>query len=137
MGSSAHFCNMGTAKATVLPLPVLLLPIMSAPERIAGMQDFWMGVGRRMEREERVARSQGETERVAKLEWGSTVLPLWRVGGRIVEGWLVGGGCEGRGLMREIGAGRGRGLASSEEDAESDGDGESLRRFLEGPFVMF
>jgi hypothetical protein len=39
-GSSAHFCKMGAAKATVLPEPVLLPPIQSLPLRISGIQPF-------------------------------------------------------------------------------------------------
>ena len=38
MGSSAHFCSIGTANATVFPEPVLLPPMQSRPLRISGMQ---------------------------------------------------------------------------------------------------
>ena len=44
-GSSAHFCMIGMAKATVLPEPVLLPPMQSRPSSIFGMHSRWMGVG--------------------------------------------------------------------------------------------
>ncbi len=39
-GSSAHFCSMGTAKATVLPDPVLLPPMQSRPLEDLGDTPF-------------------------------------------------------------------------------------------------
>lgn len=39
-GSSAHFCKIGTAKATVFPEPVRLPPMQSLPLRISGIQPF-------------------------------------------------------------------------------------------------
>lgn len=39
LGSSAHFCRMGTENAIVLPVPVLEPPIQSFPFRISGIQD--------------------------------------------------------------------------------------------------
>ena len=39
LGSSAHFCIIGTENATVLPVPVLDPPIQSFPLRISGIQE--------------------------------------------------------------------------------------------------
>lgn len=44
-GSSDSFCNIGSAKASVLPLPVFAQPIQSSPFRILGIQFCWIGVG--------------------------------------------------------------------------------------------
>lgn len=65
-GSSAHFCNRGTAKAIVFPDPVREPPIQSLPANIGGMQDCWMGVGFVIESEPSVCISHGATDREAK-----------------------------------------------------------------------
>lgn len=44
-GSSDNFCNIGSAKANVLPLPVFAQPIQSLPAKICGIQFCWIGVG--------------------------------------------------------------------------------------------
>jgi hypothetical protein len=44
-GSSAHFCMIGTANATVFPEPVRLPPMQSRPSSIFGMHSLWMAVG--------------------------------------------------------------------------------------------
>lgn len=49
------------AKAIVLPDPVRLPPMQSLPERISGMQPFWIAVGRVMAIVESVDTSHGCT----------------------------------------------------------------------------
>lgn len=44
-GSSANFCRIGRAKASVLPDPVCETPIQFFPSRILGIQCSWTGVG--------------------------------------------------------------------------------------------
>ena len=58
---------MGAANATVLPEPVLEPPMQSRPAKIAGIQAFWMRVGRVMAMCERDVVSHGSVPRVAKL----------------------------------------------------------------------
>lgn len=70
-GSSAHFCKIGAAKATVLPEPVLLPPMQSFPLRISGMQPFWIPVGRLMAMLARDRTSHGRRLRDSKLVFGS------------------------------------------------------------------
>ena len=80
MGSSAHLCSTGTAKATVFPLPVLPPPMTSLPSSMAGIQPFCMPVGRKMAIAAKDAMSHGATLRDAKLSAPSTTLPLLMVG---------------------------------------------------------
>lgn len=66
-GSSAHFCRIGTAKATVFPDPVLLPPMQSLPLRISGMQCFWMPVGLLIAMAPKEPTSHGLTFRAANV----------------------------------------------------------------------
>ena len=72
LGSSAHFCIMGTEKATVLPVPVLEPPIQSFPLRISGIQEAWIPVGRLISMLASEATSHGATPSEAKLSFWLT-----------------------------------------------------------------
>lgn len=67
-GSSAHFCSMGTANATVFPVPVFDPPMQSLPLSISGIQDLWISVGFVMAMELREWTSHGETSRDSNEE---------------------------------------------------------------------
>jgi hypothetical protein len=71
-GSSAHFCRMGTANATVFPEPVLLPPMQSLPFNISGMQSFWMPVGLFIAMAPNECTSQGFTVKAEKVVVVST-----------------------------------------------------------------
>ncbi len=67
-GSSAHFCSMGTANATVFPVPVFDPPMQFLPLSISGIQDLWISVGFVMAIELRDRTSHGETFREPKVD---------------------------------------------------------------------
>ncbi len=94
-GSSAHFCSMGTAKATVLPDPVLLPPMQSRPLRTSGIHPFWMPVGRLMAMLASDCTSHGRTFNDSKVVLGSVAARILRGGsaascrGRDCLGWRL------------------------------------------------
>ncbi len=84
-GSSAHFCKIGTANATVLPDPVLLPPITSSPSSIFGMHPFWMPVGLVMAIDESDATSHGLTSSAANVMYAAGLLLPGRLEGATIS----------------------------------------------------
>ena len=92
LGSSAHFCNMGTENATVLPVPVREPPIQSRPLRISGIQAFWMPVGRLISMDASDATSQGATSMEAKLTLSVLIVGGDSIGSETARVDFVGSG---------------------------------------------
>ena len=67
-GSCDHFSSIGTAKATVLPVPVLEPPMQSLPFSISGIHDSWISVGLEISIDLRLCTSHGDTSRESKVE---------------------------------------------------------------------
>ena len=67
-GSCDHFCSIGTAKATVLPVPVLEPPMQSLPFSISGIHDSWISVGLEISIDLRLCTSHGDTSSDSKVE---------------------------------------------------------------------
>lgn len=86
IGSSAHFCRIGTANAAVFPEPVFEPPMQSRPDRMGGMQEAWIEVGRFMAMTAKEATSHGETPRLANDVFVSRSRSAWMV----VVGCFVG-----------------------------------------------
>jgi hypothetical protein len=86
-GSSAHFCRMGTEKATVLPVPVRDPPMQSRPFKISGIHAAWIPVGFLISMDARDATSHGATSMEAKLSFSLLGGRAAGTGEAAVEAW--------------------------------------------------